>query len=56
MTEELKDAAIHILSTMWEYSKWQPISDLSKDYKQGVLQGLQHSLYSTILVAQRGKI
>jgi hypothetical protein len=29
---------------------------LSKDYKQGVLQGLQHSLYSTILVAQRGKI
>ena len=54
MTEELKDAAIHTISTMWNYSRWQPISDL-KDYNEGVLQGLQHSLNSIMLVAQRSK-
>jgi hypothetical protein len=53
MAEELKDAAIHILSTMWDIS--QNPSKIIPQWDEGRIAGLYNALYSTLLVAQRSK-
>ena len=53
MAEELKDAAIHILSTMWDIS--QNPSKIISEWEEGRISGLHHALFCTMLIAQRSK-
>lgn len=55
MTEELRDAAIYILSTMWDTWNWKPVVESNNIYKEGKLEGLRQSLFTVMLIAQRGK-
>lgn len=51
MTEQTKNAMIHILHTMWDISQRTTVPEL-KDWQEGRLSGLNHALFCCLVTKE----